>query len=74
MKILKKMKKFNEVRKGKMPPGEHVSDMKFEGVPIMVHKQGSKFVAYVDGDKLDTYTSQKEAEKMAKEFVKQYKG
>lgn len=69
------MKTFNEVRKrNKMPPGQHVSDMKFQGVPIMVHKQGSKFVAYVDGDKLDIYTSQKEAEKMAKEFVKQYKG
>ena len=71
--MMKKMKTFNEIR-NKMPPGTHVSDMKFEGVPIMVHKQGSKFVAYVDGDKLDTYSSQKEAEKMAKEFVKQYKG
>jgi hypothetical protein len=32
------------------------------------------FVVYIDGDRLDTYKSQAEAEKSAKEFMKQYKG
>lgn len=68
------MKTFKEIREAKMPTGKPVSDMKFQGVPIEVHKKGSKFIAYVDGDELDSYKSQQEAEKMAKEFVKQYKG
>jgi len=65
------MKQFNELRR-KMPPGEHVSDFKVDRVPVMVHKDKGKFVAYVDGDKLDVYKSQKEAEKAATQFVKQY--
>lgn len=68
------MKTFKELREAKMPPGKQVFGKKIKGVDVMVHKQGNKFVAYVDGDKLDTYNSQKEAEKMAKEFVDQYKG
>jgi hypothetical protein len=28
----------------------------------------------IDGDELDTYTNEKEAMAMAKEFIKQYKG
>ena len=36
----------------------------------MIHKDLGKFVAYVDGDRLDAYDSQKEAEKAATEFVK----
>jgi len=40
----------------------------------MIHKEKNGFVVYIDGDRLDDYKSQKEAEKMAKEFVKQYRG
>jgi hypothetical protein len=65
------MKYFTELRK-KMPPGEHVKDFKVDRVPVMIHKDKGKFVAYVDGDKLDVYNSQKEAEKAATQFVKQY--
>ena len=43
-------------------------------VPVEIKKQGNKFVAFVDGDKLDHYKSRQEAEKMAAEFIKQYKG
>lgn len=43
-------------------------------IPVEIKKQGSKFVAIVDGDKLDSYKSQQEAERMAAEFIKQYKG
>jgi phenylacetate-coenzyme A ligase PaaK-like adenylate-forming protein len=43
-------------------------------IPVEIKKQGSKFVVFVDGDKLDHYKSQPEAEKMAAEFIKQFKG
>lgn len=62
-----------KMRKG-MPPGEHVFDKKVKGIEIMVHKEKGKFTAYVDGDKLDTYRTQREAERMAHQFVKQFKG
>jgi hypothetical protein len=68
------MKLFNEIRKNsRMPPGEHVFSKKVDGVDVMIHKQGSKFVAFIDGDKLDSYPTQAQAEKMAMQFVKQYK-
>ena len=40
----------------------------------MIHKEKSGFVVYIDGDKLDAYKTQREAENMAKQFVKNYKG
>ena len=33
-----------------------------------------KFVVYIDGDRLDAYKSQREAEKAGMMFMKQYKG
>ena len=65
------MKLFTELRK-KMPPGEHISDFKVNRISVMIHKDKGKFVAYVDGDRLDAYKSQKEAEKAATQFVKQF--
>jgi hypothetical protein len=65
------MKYFTELRK-KMPPGEHISDFKVDRIQVMIHKDKGKFVAYVDGDKLDSYKSQREAEKAATTFVKQF--
>lgn len=66
------MKKFNELRK-KMPPGEHVVDKRIGGIEVMVHKDKGMFVAYVDGDKLDSYRTKREAEKAAETFVKRFK-
>ena len=66
------MIQFNELRK-KMPPGDHVMDKKINGIQIMVHKYKNKFDAYVDGDKLDSYRTQREAEKAAEAFVKQFR-
>ena len=43
------MKQFNELRQ-KMPPGEHIKDFKVDRIPVMIHKEKGKFVAYVDGD------------------------
>jgi len=53
---------------------EEAKKMKVKGITIEIVKVKNKFQAKVDGDVLDTYASEKEAEKMAKEFVKQYKG
>ncbi len=65
------MKLFTELRK-KMPPGEHVRDFKVGKIAVMIHKDKGKFIAYVDGDRLDAYRTQKEAEKAAAQFVKQF--
>ena len=69
--------KFSQLRekmsKG-MPPGEHAYDKKISGVTLMIHKEKGKFVTYIDGERLDAYRTQREAEKMGREFIKQAKG
>ena len=62
------MKKFEDLRENV------VYNKKINRVPVKIIKKSNKFEVQIDGDKLDTYASQKEAEKMAAEFVKQYKG
>jgi predicted transcriptional regulator len=57
-----------------MPPGKHVFGKKIKGIEVMVHADKGKYITYVDGEALDSYRSQKEAEKAGLEFVKQYKG
>jgi hypothetical protein len=68
------MKQFSQLREQKMPAGKHVFDKKIKGVQVMIHLDKGKFITYVDGEALDSYKSQKEAEKAGLEFVKQYKG
>jgi hypothetical protein len=70
------MKTFSQIREklGRMPSGEHVKDYKLSGIPVMIHKEKGRFVVYIDGDRLDAYKNLPQAEKMAKMFVKQYKG
>ena len=70
------MKTFSQIREklGRMPSGEHVKDYKLSGIPVMIHKEKGLFVVYIDGDRLDAYKNLPQAEKMAKMFVKQYKG
>ena len=69
-------KTFRSIRElaGRHPAGQMVFNKKINRIPVMIHKEKNKFVVYIDGDRLDAYNSQREAEKMAKEFVKQYKG
>jgi glycine cleavage system protein P-like pyridoxal-binding family len=66
------MKTFFQIREltGRMPKGKHVFDKKIKGVTVMVHKDQGRYVTYVDGDRLDAYRTQKEAEKAGLEFVK----
>ena len=70
------MKTFLELREltGRRPEGKIVFDKKIKGVKVMIHKEKNQFVTYIDGDRLDAYRSQREAEKAATEFMKQYKG
>ena len=70
------MKTFLDLRElaGRRPEGKNVFNKKIKGVKVMIHKERNGFVAYIDGDRLDVYKSQKEAEKAASEFMKQYKG
>ena len=66
------MKTFTQIREAKkMPPGEHVSSKKINKHQVMVHKDKKGFTVYIDGDKLDSYRSQKEAEKMGVTFAKE---
>jgi hypothetical protein len=70
------MKTFLQLREltGRKPIGKPVFDKKINRVPVKIHNEKNKFVVYIDGDRLDAYNSQKEAEKAAIEFMKQYKG
>lgn len=46
-----------------------VYSKKINRIPVEIRKVGSKFETYVDGDKLDTYKSEKQAIAMAKQFI-----
>ena len=67
------MKKFNTIREsaGRKSSNDMVFNKKISGYKVMIHKEVSGFVVYIDGDRLDKYKSQKEAEKMATEFAKE---
>jgi hypothetical protein len=66
------MKTFQQIREKKMPAGQHVFDKKVNRHTVMVHKDNKGFSVYIDGDKLDTFKSQKEAEKAGIAFAKEF--
>jgi hypothetical protein len=70
------MNTFSQLREltGRKAIGKVVFDKKINRVPVRVNNEKNKFVVYIDGDRLDSYNSQREAEKAATEFMKQYKG
>jgi hypothetical protein len=70
------MRTFAELREklGRHPSGQMVFNKKIDRIPVMIHKERMGYVVYLDGDRLDSYKTQREAEKMAKQFVKTYKG
>ena len=70
------MKTFRQLREklNRQPSGQMVFNKKMDRIPESVHKEKSGFVVYIDGDRLDAYKTHKEAENMAKQFVKTYKG
>ena len=56
------MKSFTEIRK-KTPSGEVVFDKKVNRMPVKIVKDKKGFTAYIDGDRLDTYRSEKDAKR-----------
>jgi len=69
------MKNFTQLREltGRKPEGKPLVDKRVGRIKIKVHKERNDYVAYVDGDRLDSYRSKSEAEKAATEFVKALK-
>jgi len=67
------MKTFRSIREKKMPAGKHISQKRVNGHSVMVHKDNKGFSVYIDGDKLDTFRNEKEAEKAGTEFAKEFK-
>ena len=69
------MKTFSQLRElaCRKPEGKMVFNKKVKGVKAMIHKDRNGFVDYIDGDRLDVYKTQREAEKAITEFMKQYK-
>jgi hypothetical protein len=70
------MKTYKELLselKGRKPKGEVVFDKKVKRIPILITKEEGKlpFVVYIDGDRLDAFKSQKDAEKSAMQVVKE---
>tara|TARA_B110000977_G_scaffold185066_1_gene249509 strand:- start:961 stop:1179 length:219 start_codon:yes stop_codon:yes gene_type:complete len=59
--------------KTKQPKGDVVLKKKINGIPVLIVKDTGSlpFVVYIDGDKLDTFKSQKDAEKSATKVIKE---
>lgn len=68
-----KYKQFKEAIKKGMPDGVPVYDKKIGKSNLIIHKEKNLFVVYIDNEKLDSYKTQREAERMGKEFIKQAK-
>jgi hypothetical protein len=67
------LSELNE-RKGVLDKGELVLNKKIKRIPVQIYKQSKgnlPFVAYVDGDKLDAFKSQKDAEKSVNQVIKE---
>lgn len=67
------MKTFRDIREAKKPQGDVVFDKKIDRVPVKITKTSKGFTVYIDGDMLDIFKSQKEAEKTAQTVIKELK-
>jgi len=70
------MKTYKELLselKGRKPKGDTVLNKKVKGIPVLITKEKGSlpFVVYIDGDRLDAFKSQKDAEKSAMQVVKE---
>ena len=61
------MKTFKELREAK---GQVVYKKKHGKYPAEIRKEGGKFVAYIDGDKLDAFRSEKDAKQGIETMIK----
>ena len=66
------MKSFLQIREA-TSNGKVVFKKKINRVDVVIYKETGRlpFVAYVDGDKLDAFKNQKDAEKSATETIKE---
>lgn len=64
------MKTLQELRQKKLS-GNVVFSKRIQRVPVKIVKDVKGFTAYVDGDKLDTYRSEREAKKSAETAIKE---
>lgn len=67
------MKTFGQIREAVASKGKVVFNKKISRVPVKIVQDSKGFVLYIDGDMLDTFKSQKEAEKTAQTVVKELK-
>jgi hypothetical protein len=66
------MKTFKDLREAKNKiPGKKTYDKKVGKAKVTVYKDNKGYTVYIDNDKLDTFKSQKEAEKVGSEFAKE---
>jgi hypothetical protein len=70
------MKTYKELLselKGRKPKGEVVFDKKVKRIPVLITKEKGTlpFVVYIDGDRLDAFKSQKDAERSAMKVIKE---
>ena len=51
------MRTFRQLREklNRHPSGQMVFNKKIDRIPVMIHKESSGFVVYLDGDRLDSY-------------------
>jgi hypothetical protein len=68
------MKRFSDIRQLNENKTNVVFDKKINNIPVVISKSNDSYKTLIDGDVLDEYSSQAEAEMAAKEFIKQYKG
>jgi hypothetical protein len=64
------MKTFQDIRES---TGKVVLNKKIDKIPVKITKDSKGFSVYIDGDLLDTFKSQSEAEKTAQTVVKELK-
>lgn len=69
------MIKFGHLRElsGRKPEGDVISNFRVDRIPVQIRKDRFGFTVFVDGDRLDRYSSQSQANRAAKQFVKQYR-
>jgi len=68
---------FKQFRSGITEAVEQINEKTVEKMKVgkgkkytaEIKKKGSKYIAYVDGDELDTFKSEKEAKKGIEDFV-----
>tara|TARA_B100001287_G_C22626516_1_gene502802 strand:- start:684 stop:893 length:210 start_codon:yes stop_codon:yes gene_type:complete len=67
------MKTFSSLREAVKPKGKVVFKKKINRIDTVITKETGRlpFVAYIDGDKLDAFKNQRDAEKSIEQTIKE---